>query len=71
MTTLSDQLRKRRAKLGVNQTTVANALKISRTTYTHWEAGKHVPDLNQLVKLANYFDTSLDLLVGRYDNPGQ
>ena len=71
MTALHTQLRKRRAKMGVNQTAVAEALKISRTTYTNWESGKHQPDLDQLIRLADYFDTSLDLLVGRFDKAEQ
>ena len=53
--------------MGLNQTDVANTLNISRTTYTQWETGKHQPDVDQLVKLADLFDTSIDLLVGRYD----
>jgi transcriptional regulator with XRE-family HTH domain len=68
LTNLSTQLKRRRTKLGLNQTDVADALKISRTTYTHWENGKYQPDVEQLVNLADLFDTSLDLLVGRYEN---
>ncbi|RIV26718.1 XRE family transcriptional regulator [Alicyclobacillaceae bacterium I2511] len=34
-----------------------------------YEAGTKQPTLDSLVKLANYFNVSLDYLVGRSDDP--
>ncbi len=34
-----------------------------------WKSGAYKPSLDYLVKLANYFDCTLDYLVGRSDSP--
>lgn len=47
------------------QTEVAKYLNIDQSTYSDYENGKiHVP-IEQLIKLADFYDVSLDYLVGR------
>ena len=37
--------------------------------YQDYEAGKVDPPTSKLIALADYFDVSIDYLVGRTDNP--
>ena len=43
----------------------AKAAKISRATLHHWSSGYREPLLDNLVKLADYVDCTLDYLIGR------
>ena len=50
---------------GVGQAELAKALNISVKTVSHWETGYTEPSIAQLIQLADYFDTTIDELVGR------
>lgn len=56
------QLRKERK---LTQTDVANVLGITYQAYAHYEKGRHQPDPQSLKKLADFFDVSVDYLLGR------
>ena len=42
---------------------------ISKQLISEWKNGKKLPGYENLNKLADYFDISIDYLVGRTDNP--
>ena len=42
---------------------------ISERLVGQWKVGRMKPNLDNLVKLADYFGVSLDYLVGRSDDP--
>ncbi len=44
---------------------MANILEISQPAYFKYESGENKPTIDNLIKLANYFNVSLDYLVGR------
>lgn len=48
--------------------TMAKAIGLSTATVTKWKNGA-IPNGDALVKIANYFDCSVDYLLGRTDNP--
>lgn len=50
------------------QEDVAKDLNITRATYANYECGKTQPDINTLIKIANYYGVSLDYLCGRQYN---
>ena len=54
---------------GLTQLEVADKLSISRVAYTNIENGKRDPDTQTLIKLAELFDCSVDLLLGRSKKP--
>jgi len=64
---LAKQLVYFRKRKGVTQQEVADALGFSRATYAHYEIGRREPDNEMLQKLADYFGTSTDSLLGRKD----
>ena len=47
------------------QKQIANYLQIAQPSYIRYENGSSEPSLENLVKLADYFDVSVDYLLGR------
>ena len=64
-----EQLRTIRKEKKLNQTAVAKEVKLSLKQIQRYESGDSEPTLSALLALADYFDVSLDYLVGRSDNP--
>lgn len=65
MTFLGENLKKIRQEHKLTQVELANMLGISQKSYSHWETQKTEPSYENLVKLADLFDVSLDWLFGR------
>ena len=63
------RLKEIRKEKGITQLTVAEFLSISRVAYTNIENGTRDPDTQTLIKLAEFFDCSVDLLLGRVKKP--
>lgn len=59
-----------RKEKGRTQAEVAEYLRISRSAFTNIENGRSDPDTATLMKLADFFDCSVDLLLGRAKKPG-
>lgn len=57
-----------RKQKGLTQEELAQKLGLPRTTYAGYENESREPDFKTLVKLADYFNTSLDFIFGRTDN---
>ena len=49
----------------LTQEEIAKRLNISRVNYTRYETGKVRPDYETLIKIADYYDISLDELFDR------
>ena len=60
-------LAKLRKEKGVLQKEVATYLNMTVATVSNYEKGVHLPDLNTLVMLADFFDVSTDFLLQRTD----
>lgn len=43
-------------------------LHISQRSYSHYETGSRNIPIEMLIRLADYYDTTIDYLVGRTDN---
>ena len=71
MTSLSAQFKKVRTEKGFTQKQTAEALGITEQAYQRYEYGKVVPSALVLIALADYFDVSIDYLVGRSDDPSR
>ncbi|ADV95522.1 HTH-type transcriptional regulator Xre [Bacillus subtilis] len=64
----SIRLKKLRDGKKMNQQEVADNLGIARTTYASYEQGKREPDHETLVKIANFFEVTVDYLLGHQPN---
>ena len=54
-----------RAKLNLSQAELSKRINIPTATLFNYELGKCVPNIETLIKLANFHNVSLDELVGR------
>lgn len=73
MADIATRLRRLRKERKLRQVDLARDLGIAQTTVANYEQHSRFPDEEMLLKLANYFDVSLDYLLGRSDmsvNPG-
>ena len=53
----------------LNQTQVAEMLHTCQTVYSRYERGERTFPIEHLLILADYYNTSLDYLVGRTNDP--
>ena len=60
--TFSSKLQKLRKDNNLSQEQLASELCVSRQAISKWELGT-LPDINNLVKISNFFDCSLDYLM--------
>lgn len=58
-----------RKKFNLTQAELAQRLFIDQTTVSKWELGKAIPDQKMLAKLADFFNVSVDYLLGRDETP--
>ena len=62
------RLRDLREDKDLNQTQVANMLGMSLTGYSKYETGENDVPTAILIKLARFYDTSIDYILGETDN---
>ena len=61
------KLRELRQQKGVTQKEVATAVGCTATVYSRYEREEREPDISTLCSLADYFEVSIDSLIG-YSN---
>ncbi len=67
MVDFSNNLYKLRKESKVSQQKLAEYVGVSQQSISEWEKGKIEPTLSYLWKIADFFDVSIDFLVGRKD----
>lgn len=67
--TLNESLKRCRKFRKITQKQAAIAAGVSESMYQFYEYGRNEPTASVLIALADYFDVSLDYLVGRSDDP--
>ncbi len=60
-----------RTSRGVTQKELAALLDMTPNAYQKYEYGEREPNMATFIALADYFDVSLDYLVGRSDDPAR
>ena len=65
----AQRLKELRDSRGLTQKQVYTAVGMSAIGYQRYEYGEREPAYQKLLSLADYFDVSLDYLVGRSDDP--
>lgn len=66
---LNQRLKGLRVANKVTQQSIADALGVTVGNVQKFEYGTARPKLENVIKLADFFNVSLDYLVGRTDNP--
>ena len=65
------RLRALRQDNDLTQDALAKDLNINRKTLSNYETGYRTPDIYLIVRIAEYFDVSIDYILGRIDFPTQ
>ena len=60
-----NRLKQLRIKKNIKQQDLAKALNITKQSVSNWENGKRLPNIEVLIQLADFYNCSLDYLVGR------
>ena len=63
------RLKEIRKNKGISQLKLAIELNTNQNTISRYETGEREPGINELIKIADYFNVSIDYLLGRTDNP--
>lgn len=62
-----DRLLELRKEKGLSQSVVANAIGVSQKSIDFWEKGTNEPKLSYILALANFFQVSVEFLIGIKD----
>lgn len=63
------RLKELRKKKGISQLKLALDLNINQNSISRYESGAREADYATLIRLADYFNVSIDYLLERTDNP--
>ena len=66
---LAKRLRECRKKSGLTQINIATYCDITEHAYQNYELGTREPRLSILVRIAQFYEVSVDYLVGLTDDP--
>jgi len=58
-------LKEERKKRNLTQKQIAEVLNLSREAYTLYETGKNTPTTDSLIRLSDFYNLSIDYLLGR------
>lgn len=61
----ADNLMRMRKEKGLSQEALGAKIGVTRQTVSKWETGETTPELNKLIELSQFFEVSLDELVGK------
>lgn len=65
-----DRFRQLREESGVSMNQLARALDVSNAAICKWENGNAEPKVTYLIKLSEFFECTVDYLVGKTDDFG-
>jgi len=65
------RIRDLREDRDMNQTQIAKILGMSQTGYSKYETGENDLPTSVLIKLARFYNTSIDYLLGETNNPNR
>ncbi len=65
---LTERMRELRKERHLRQEDIAAELDIATTTYCRYELGMREPNASLLDQMADYYDVSVDYLLGRTDD---
>lgn len=63
------RLKELREKRRLSQLALAMALNMNQNTISRYETGEREADYDTLIALADFFDVSIDYMLGRTNNP--
>lgn len=70
-TLFCERLKHLRHQSGLSQEAFAREVKTSQSSVAHWESGLREPNIEMLLRIADYFGVTLDYLFGRVEFPDE
>lgn len=67
METFASRLKELRNEKGLSQYKIGKLVNMSKMAISHWEKGHSEPSIAQLILLSDYFEVTIDYLVGKCD----
>lgn len=64
---LAERLKELRKERDLRQEQIAVAIDVGMSTYCRYEQGKREPNASVLWRMADYYDVTVDYLLGRSD----
>lgn len=64
---IGERIRLLRTENNLSQETLATKIESNQKQISKWERGQIEPNIDMLTRLADYFETSVDYLIGRKD----
>lgn len=64
---IGDRIRLLRTENNLSQETLARKIQSNQKQISKWERGQIEPNIDMMKKLADYFEVSVDYLIGRAD----
>ncbi len=65
---IAKQIKALRKNKGLTQSELGKFLQVGQTTIANYENSKRIPDVEMISKIANFFEVSIDSLIGRQDS---
>ena len=65
MINFKDRLKELRVEKNITQEELGKLVNMSKMAISHWEKGHSEPSITQLIILSNYFEVSVDYLIGK------
>lgn len=62
---ISKRIKQLRTKSGQKQSIFAKTIGVHQNAISYWETGRRLPNAEDLIKIADKYDVSLDWLCGR------
>ena len=60
---LANNLRRLRTENNYTQEQIGEKLNISRQAYSNYETGKRIPDIDMLIRIADFYEVTLEQLI--------
>ncbi len=70
MASLPDRMRQLRKSANLKQEELGNILGVAANTISQYETGRNEPNDSIKIAMANYFNVSMDYLMGNTNDPG-
>ena len=67
MNEFGDRLRSLRNDKGITGEQLGKVLNVTKVAVSKWESGDRTPNYDILIRIANYFDVTVDYLLGTSD----
>ncbi len=66
---LGERMKKLRKERKIPEKELSELMGVKIRAYQFYESGKNEPTISGLIALADFYDVTIDYLVGRTDNP--